>query len=73
MMPFPRVRTSATAALHCVLLAGFALTCGCSGSASGNKADDPALKSATQKSMELYKSKTQHMKPRSQSAVKRPR
>jgi hypothetical protein len=44
------------------LLAGFLALAGCSGPPPGDKKDDPALKASMEKSMELYKSKSQAIK-----------
>jgi hypothetical protein len=49
-------------ALRLGLLAGFFAVAGCSEPGSGDKKDDPALKASMQKSMEIYKSKTQAKK-----------
>ena len=52
----------ASTALRLGLLAGFLAVAGCSEPAPGDKGDDPALKASMQKSMELYKSKSQAKK-----------
>ena len=44
------------------LLAGFLAAAGCSDPAATDKSDDPTLKASMQKSMEIYKSKTQAIK-----------
>ena len=59
MMRVDVTRMPASAALRLGLLAGFLAVAGCSDPASGDKRDDPALKASMQKSMEIYKSKTQ--------------
>jgi hypothetical protein len=58
MMRVNATRMPASSALRLGLLAGFLAAAGCSDTASGNKSDDPALKSSMQKSMDMYKSKT---------------
>jgi hypothetical protein len=55
-------RMPASAALRLVLLAGFVAVAGCSDPAPGDKSNDPALKASMQKSMEIYKSKSQPQK-----------
>jgi hypothetical protein len=61
----------ATAVMRLGVLAGFLAAAGCSDSAPGDKRDDPALKGSMQKSMEIYKSKSQSKK--GQAAAPRPR
>jgi hypothetical protein len=43
-------------------LVGFLAVAGCGEPASTDKRDDPAAKASMQKSMEIYKSKTQSLK-----------
>jgi hypothetical protein len=62
MLRFALTRTSISAALRAGLVAGFLAAAGCSEPASSDKKDDPALKSSMQKSMEIYKSKSQAIK-----------
>ena len=62
MMRVDVTRMPASAALRLGLLAGFLVAAGCSGPASDDKSDNPALKASMQKSMEIYKSKTQAKK-----------
>ncbi len=62
MMRVHVTRITASSALRLGLIAGFLAAAGCSDTASGNKSDDPALKASMQKSMDIYKSKTQAKK-----------
>jgi hypothetical protein len=55
-------RMPTLAALGLGLLAGIFAITGCSEPAPGDKGDDPALKASMQRSMELYKSKSQAKK-----------
>jgi hypothetical protein len=59
MMRVDVTRMRASAALRLGLLAGFLGVAGCSEPTTGDKSDDPALKASMQKSMELYKAKSQ--------------
>ncbi len=54
--------TLSMAALRTGLLVAFLAAAGCAEPASGDKKDDPAAKASMQKSMEIYKSKTQAKK-----------
>ena len=72
MMRFDVTRIPASAALRLGLLAGFLAAAGCSEPASGDKRDDPALKASMQKSMEIYKSKTQAKKEKPPASKPRP-
>ncbi len=49
-------------ALRLGLIVGFLAIAGCSEAPSNDKRDDPALKASMQKSMEIYKSKSQPKK-----------
>jgi hypothetical protein len=62
MMRFETFRLQALAPLRLALLAVFLPAAGCSGPVSEDKSGDPALKASMQKSMEIYKSKTQAKK-----------
>jgi hypothetical protein len=62
MMRVDLTKMPVSAALRLGLLAAFLSAAGCSEPASGNKSDSPALKASMQKSMEIYKSKTQAKK-----------
>ena len=55
-------RAPARAAVRWGLLAVFLVTAGCSEPAPTDKRDDPVLKASTQKSMEIYKSKSRPTK-----------
>ncbi len=73
MMRVDVIRMQASAALRLGLLAGFLSATGCSDPTSGNKSDNPALKASMQKSIEIYKSKSQQVrKGNSAVALKRP-
>ena len=62
----------ASAAIRLSVLAGFLAVAGCSDAAPTDKKDDPALKAAMQKSMEIYKSKTPVKRGSTAPAIKRP-
>jgi hypothetical protein len=62
MIRIDAIRTPASAGLRLGLLAAFLVAAGCSGPVSDDKRDDPALKASMQKSMEIYKSKSQAKK-----------
>jgi hypothetical protein len=62
MMRIELAKIATRAAFRLGLLAGFLVVAGCWEPASGDKRDDPALKASMQKSMEIYKSKTQAKK-----------
>ena len=64
-------RLSATVALRVVLLVTFLWAAGCSEPAPTDKRNDPSLKAANQKSMEIYKSKS--AASTKNAAVSRPR
>jgi hypothetical protein len=72
MMRIELAKMPARAALRLGLLAGFLVVAGCSEPASGDKRDDPALKASMQKSMEIYKSKTQAKKGNPAAAKTKP-
>jgi hypothetical protein len=59
MIGFDVPRAAASTGLRLGLLAGFLAAAGCSDAAPTDKRDDPVLKASTQKSMEIYKSKSQ--------------
>ena len=52
-------RMPASAALRLGLLGGFLAIAGCSDPVAGDKREDAALKTSMEKSLEIYKSKTQ--------------
>jgi hypothetical protein len=63
MMRIDVVRKSATVALCSGVLVGFLIAVGCSQRpTSGNKLDDPELKSYMQKTWDQFKAKTQEKK-----------
>jgi hypothetical protein len=62
MMRIDVARIRATVALRVGLLAGFLGAAGCADPVPPDKKDDPALKASMQKSMEIYKSKSQPQK-----------
>jgi hypothetical protein len=64
-----------TPAIQLWVLAGLLAAAGCSDSAAIDKRDDPSLKGSMQKSMEIYKSKSQtpSKKVSSGPAIKRPK
>jgi hypothetical protein len=64
-------RIPASAALRLGLLTGFLAAAGCSEPVPGDKRDDPALKASMQKSLEIYKSKSQAKKAYPVAASKR--
>jgi hypothetical protein len=72
MMRVDVTRMPASAALRLGLLAGFLAVAGCSDSASADKRDDPALKASMQKSLEIYKAKSQTKKGYPASSKPRP-
>jgi hypothetical protein len=51
-------KRTASAALRLGVLAGLVAVAGCSEPAPTDKRDDPALKSSTEKSLAIYKSKS---------------
>jgi hypothetical protein len=61
-MRVDKFRMTVPAALRLGLLAGFLSALGCSGPTSDDKRDDPALKASMEKSMEIYKAKSQAKK-----------
>lgn len=74
MLRVDKTGTFASAAFRLGLLAGAIAVAGCSGAASAEKSDDPALKASMKKQMEIYMSKTNLMKkkgPNSSQARKR--
>jgi hypothetical protein len=64
----------ARAALRLGLVVGFLAAPGCADSSAGDKSEDPALKASMQKSLEIYKSKSQARSKQGSSAptIKRP-
>ena len=56
------IRIPASTALRLGLLATFLSAAGCSSSTGGNKSDAPSAKASLQKSMEMYKAKSQPKK-----------
>ncbi len=59
MMRFNVTRMPASTALRLGLLAAFLAVAGCSETAKGDKREDAALKSSMEKSLAIYKSKSQ--------------
>jgi hypothetical protein len=62
----------APAALRLGLIGGLLAAAGCSDPPPGDKGDDPALKASMQKSMELYKAKSQAKRASPAAAKPRP-
>jgi uncharacterized protein YegP (UPF0339 family) len=61
-MRIDMTRTPQSRGLRLALCAFFLTAAGCSDKTLSDKRDDPALKASTQKSVEIYKSKTQAKK-----------
>ena len=72
MMQGDVTRLPASTALRLGLLAGFLAAAGCSDPATGDKRDDPTLKASMQKSMEIYKAKSQAKKGYPATSKSRP-
>jgi hypothetical protein len=62
MMRVELIGLYSSKALRLGLVAGLLSAAGCSGPTSEDKKDDPALKASMQKSMEIYKAKSQAKK-----------